>query len=78
MDNRGRIFDILVNDVKIATEDLNKYKASKFYEIAYAIPVDVTKGKQTVKVTFKPAVNNMVGPVYGELRMMRGAIKLTK
>jgi uncharacterized protein len=72
MDNRGRIFDILVNDVKIATEDLNKYKASKFYEIAYAIPVDVTKGKQTVKVTFKPAVNNMVGPVYGELRMMRG------
>lgn len=71
MDNRGRTFDILVNDVKIATEDLNKYKASKFYEITYAIPTDVTKGKDKVKVTFKPAVNNMVGPVYGEVRMMR-------
>jgi DUF1680 family protein len=71
MDNRGRTFDILVDDVKVATEDLNKYKASKFYEIVYAIPADVTKGKTTVKVTFKPANNNMVGPVYGEVRMMR-------
>ena len=72
MDNRGRTFDILVNDVKIATEDLNKYKASKFYEIVYAIPADLTKGKDKVTITFKPAVNNMVGPVYGEVRMMKG------
>jgi uncharacterized protein len=72
MDNRGRTFDILVNDVKVATEDLNKYKTSKFYEIVYVIPADLTKGKEKVKITFKPAVNNMVGPVYGEVRMMRG------
>jgi len=72
MDNRSRTFDILVNDVKIATEDLNKYKASKFYDIVYPIPADVTKGKQQVKVTFKPAAQNMVGPLYGEVRMMRG------
>jgi uncharacterized protein len=71
MDNRGRTFDILVDDVKVATEDLNKYKASKFYEIVYTIPGDLTKGKTIVKVTFKPANNNMVGPVYGEVRMMR-------
>ncbi|THU34175.1 glycoside hydrolase family 127 protein [Niastella caeni] len=72
MDNRGRIFDILINDVKVATEDLNKYKASKFYEIVYAIPAELTKGKDKVKVTFKPAANNMAGPVYGEVRMMKG------
>jgi hypothetical protein len=72
MDNRGRTFDILVNDVKVATEDLNKYKTSKFYEIVYVIPADLTKGKEKVKITFKPVVNNMVGPVYGEVRMMRG------
>jgi hypothetical protein len=71
MDNRGRTFDILVDEVKVATEDLNKYKASKFYEIVYAIPVELTKGKTSVKVTFKPASQNMVGPVYGEVRMMR-------
>jgi len=71
MDNRGRTFDILVNDVKVVTEDLNKYKASKFYEIVYAIPADLTKGKDKVTITFKPTVNNMVGPVYGEVRMMK-------
>lgn len=71
MDNRGRTFDILVDDAKIATEDLNKYKASKFYEITYPIPTGVTKGKDKVKVTFKPAAHNMAGPVYGEVRMMR-------
>lgn len=71
MDNRGRTFDILVNDVKVATEDLNKYKASKFYEIVYAIPADLTKGKDKVTITFRPAVNNMAGPVYGEVRMMK-------
>ena len=72
MDNRGRTFDILVNDVTIATEDLNKYKSSKFYDIVYPIPVEVTKGKQQVKVTFKPAAHGMVGPLYGEVRMIRG------
>ncbi|WP_205514108.1 glycoside hydrolase family 127 protein [Longitalea arenae] len=72
MDNRGRKFDILVNDEKVATEDLNKYKASKFYEIVYPIPASLTKGKDKVMVTFKPAPDNMVGPVYGEIRMMKG------
>lgn len=72
MDNRGRIFDIFVNDVKIATEDVNKYKASKFYDIVYTIPAELTKGKDKVTIQFKPAPGNMVGPVYGEVRMMRG------
>jgi DUF1680 family protein len=71
MDNRGRVFDILVNDVKVATEDLNKYKLSKFYDIIYPVPAELTKGKEKVTVTFKPAPNNSVGPVYGEIRMMR-------
>lgn len=72
MDNRGRIFDILVNDVKIATEDINKYKASKFYDIVYPIPAELTKGKNKITIKFQPAAHNMVGPVYGEVRMMRG------
>jgi DUF1680 family protein len=72
MDNRGRTFDILVNDVKIATEDINKYKASRFYDITYPIPAELTKGKKSVTVKFQPAKGNMAGPVYGEVRMMRG------
>jgi DUF1680 family protein len=71
MDNRGRKFDILVNDVKITTEDINKYKASRFYDITYPIPAGLTKGKDKVTIRFQPAPNNMVGPVYGEVRMIK-------
>jgi DUF1680 family protein len=71
MDNRGRIFDIMVDGTKIATEDLNKYKSSKFYEITYAIPPELTKGKEKITVKFQPAPNNSAGPVYGTIRLMR-------
>lgn len=71
MDNRYRKFDILIDGVKVATEDLNQYKASRFYEIVYTIPVELTKGKKQVTVTMKAGPHNSTGPVYGTIRMMR-------
>jgi DUF1680 family protein len=71
MDNRYRKFDILVDGVKVATEDLNKYKESKFYEIVYAIPAELTKGKQQVTVVIKGGPHNSAGPIYGTIRMMK-------
>jgi hypothetical protein len=71
MDNRYRKFDILVDGVKVATEDLNKYKESKFYELVYPIPVELTKGKKQVTITMKGGPHNSAGPVYGTIRMMR-------
>ena len=53
-DNRGRVFDILVDGVKVNSEDLNKYKESKFYEISYAIPIERTKGKQKITIKLLP------------------------
>lgn len=70
MDNRDRIFDILINNEKVATVDLNKFKATKFYNIPYNIPLELTKGNKEVTVTFKAKKNNMVGPIYG-IRMVR-------
>lgn len=70
MDNRGRNFDILVDGVKIATEDINKYKESRFYDISYPIPADLVKNKQTVTITMQPKPDNSVGPVYGS-RMIK-------
>ena len=64
-DNRGKAFDIYVNDVKIATEDLNKYKASKMYEITYPISLDLTKYKLTANIKFVPKAQNTAGPLYG-------------
>jgi len=71
MDNRGRVFDILVNDVKIATEDLNKYKASRFYDVTYPIPPELTSGKEKIVIKFQAQPGNSVGPVYGSIRVMR-------
>jgi DUF1680 family protein len=71
MDNRGRNFDIIVEGEKIASEDLNKYKESKFYDISYEIPLTLTKGKKTITVTFKGKQHNQAGPVYG-VRVVKG------
>ena len=70
MDNRGRIFDILIDGIKLSTEDLNKYKESRFYDISYAIPIELTKGKQKVTVKLLPKQSNSAGPVYGS-RMVK-------
>jgi len=71
-DHRGRIFDIQVDGQTIATQDLNGFKESKFYEISYPVPSSLTKGKQNVVVRFTAKTSkNSVGPVYGTIRMVR-------
>jgi DUF1680 family protein len=73
MDNRGRNFDILVEREKIASEDLNKYKESKFHDITYRIPSKLIQGKSKIKVTFQAKPKNQAGPVYG-VRMVKESI----
>lgn len=70
MDNRGRKFDILIDGKPLTSEDLNKYKESRFYEIAYQLPIELTKGKTSVKIKLQPQKDNSAGPVYG-CRMIR-------
>lgn len=70
MDNRGRIFDIIIDNIKLSTEDLNQYKESRFYDISYIIPIELTKGKQKVTVKLLPKKDNSAGPVYGS-RMVK-------
>jgi len=71
-DHRGRIFDIQIDGQTIATQNLNSFKQSKFYEITYPIPQELVKGKQTVTVRFAAhSPHNGVGPVSGTIRMVR-------
>jgi len=70
MDNRGRTFDILIDGETIATEDLNKYKESRFYDISYRIPKHLTENKSSIQITFKARPGNQAGPVYG-IRLVR-------
>jgi DUF1680 family protein len=73
MDNRGRIFDIFVNDSLLSSEDLNKYKESRFYNISYPIPKTLTENKQEVIIRFVPKPNNSAGPVYN-VRTVKGEV----
>lgn len=70
MDNRGRVFDILVDGKKIAQADINNYKDSKFYDISYDIPAALTQGKTEVTVQLQALPKNEVGPIYG-VRMVK-------
>ena len=64
-DNRNSMFHIMVGDSVVATEDINKYKENKFYEIDYRIPVELTLGKQKITFLMKEArQGNNVGPFY--------------
>lgn len=65
MDNRDRAFDIVVDDEIISSEDLNRYKESRFYDISYDIPQNLTTGKSKVAIKLIPKENNSAGPVYG-------------
>ncbi|GAB3569139.1 glycoside hydrolase family 127 protein [Spirosoma luteolum] len=69
MDNRGRQFEILVDGTVVAGEDLNKYKASQFYDIAYPLPPALTAGKSMVTIRLQAKPGQSAGPVYG-LRMV--------
>ena len=72
-DNRSKTFDIFVNDTKIGTEDLNKFRTNKFYDIGYAIPKELTDQKTSVTVKIVPQKNNSAGPVFG-IRMAKGDV----
>lgn len=74
MDNRGRKFAIIVEGDTIATEDLNRYKESRFYDISYPIPETITRNKQQVVVKFQAMPGNTAGPVYG-VRLVKGAVE---
>ncbi|SEN68682.1 hypothetical protein SAMN05192583_3311 [Sphingomonas gellani] len=62
---RARDFDILVDNVKVATQHLDNDKPGKFFDVDYPLPEGVTKGKQQVRVRFVPHDRNTAGPVFG-------------
>ena len=74
-DHRGRIWDIQIDGQTIATQDLNRLKESKYYEVKYPVPQELVKGKQSVTVTFKArSPQNAVGPVSGTIRMVKNDV----
>jgi DUF1680 family protein len=59
-----RVFDILVDGQKLATQTLLHNHPGAFFEVDYPIPFDLTRGKQGITVTFQAHPNAIAGGVF--------------
>jgi len=64
-DTGGRIFDVLVDGVKIATQTLNRQKPGEFFDVIYPIPENLTKGKKRINVKFHAHPGRIAGGIFG-------------
>jgi hypothetical protein len=63
-------FDIMVNGKIIATENISNRNEGAFIYVEYAVPAELTKGKEKITVRIQAQPENMAGPVFG-LRTVR-------
>jgi hypothetical protein len=69
-----RSFEILMDGVRVGEQRIERHRpgssSKPFFEVEYAIPSDVVKGKQKVTVRFQATGGNETAGVFG-LRMIR-------
>jgi DUF1680 family protein len=62
---RGRkMFNILVDGVKIGTQELNSNDPGRFFDVAYSLPLELTKNKNLVTIKFEALPGKRVGAIY--------------
>jgi DUF1680 family protein len=61
----GRVFDVLVDGRKIATQKLANNRPNEFYDEAYPLPADLLKGKERITVRFQGQGRSTAGGVFG-------------
>jgi hypothetical protein len=61
----AKTFDILVNDTKLATENITNIKDGQFIFVQYNIPENITRGRNMITVKFQAHPGNAAGPVFG-------------
>ena len=60
----SKTFDILVNDQKIATENISGKKDGAFIDVQYDIPDDLTANKNHILVRLMPHEGHRAGPFF--------------
>lgn len=66
----GRVFDVLVDGEKIATQRLGNDKPGQFFDEIYRLPEALVRGKERVTVKFQAHAGSTAGGVFG-LRVLR-------
>jgi uncharacterized protein len=69
-DAGNRVFDILVDDGKIATQKLEHNKPGEFFEVEYPIPAKLTEGRKSITVKFQAQPHAIAGGLFG-LRLLK-------
>jgi hypothetical protein len=64
-DGGPRVFDVLIDGKKLATERLANNRPDQFYDQVYKLPEDITKGKSQLTVTFQAHPRQTAGGVFG-------------
>jgi hypothetical protein len=60
----SKTFDILVENRKIATENITNKAPGKFIDVAYKIPDELLRGREKIEVQFIPHEGHRAGPVF--------------
>jgi len=69
-DGGNRVFDVLIDGQKLVTQRLQDNKPGRFYDEVYALPAEMTKGKDKVTVKFQAHAGAWAGGVFG-VRVMK-------
>jgi DUF1680 family protein len=64
-DDKGRVFDILVDDTKIATQELKGATTGRFFDVEYPIPAELLQGKSRVVIRIQAHPGKTAGRVFG-------------
>jgi hypothetical protein len=67
-----RVFDVLIDGEKLATQRLLNDKPGDFFDQAYSIPTELTADKTKVSIRFQSRPGDIAGGIFG-LRLMRGS-----
>ncbi|MBB5518405.1 glycoside hydrolase family 127 protein [Amphiplicatus metriothermophilus] len=62
---RERVFHILLDGTRIATQTLEGEHPWRFIDVDYAIRPELTAGKTSIRIRFEPEPGHSAGPVFG-------------
>ncbi|MBX2963648.1 MAG: glycoside hydrolase family 127 protein [Cyclobacteriaceae bacterium] len=60
----SKTFDILINDEKIATENVSALKEGEYINKVYAVPYTLTATQSNISVKFLPHTGHRAGPIF--------------
>jgi hypothetical protein len=66
----GRVFDVLIDGKKIATQKLQDNRPNQFFDEVYRLPVEWTRDKKQVTMRFQAHAGSTAGGVF-ECRLMK-------